>query len=149
MTEYVINSLEELTKTAKEILRDFDKNKMFAFYGKMGSGKTTIIKALCEELGSNDNITSPTFAIVNQYNTFEKGLIYHFDFYRIKSQEEVFDIGYEDYFYNNNYCFIEWPELIENLLPDNCIKVKIDELNKGVRKILIEGTPENSEFKAF
>ncbi len=138
MKEYMISSLEELRSKAKLILRDFNKKKMFAFYGKMGSGKTTLIKALCEELGSKDNITSPTFAIVNQYNAFENGTIYHFDFYRIKSQEEAFDIGYEDYFYDNNYCFIEWPELIENLLPENCVKVRIEEIGEGARNVRIE-----------
>ena len=114
-------------------------NTVFAFYGKMGAGKTTFIKAVCEELGVTDVINSPTFAIVNEYRSEEAGeLIYHFDFYRIKKLEEVYDMGYEDYFYSGALCFIEWPELIEDVLPGDAVKVYIDELEDGSRKIHFE-----------
>ena len=103
-------------------------NTVFALYGKMGAGKTTFVKALCEELGVSDVITSPTFAIVNEYRSDENGeLIYHFDFYRIKKLSEVYDMGYEDYFYSGALCFIEWPELVEELLPGDAVKVTIEE----------------------
>ena len=105
----------------------------------MGAGKTTFIKAICEELGVSDVITSPTFAIVNEYRSDVAGeLIYHFDFYRIKKLEEVYDMGYEDYFYSGALCFIEWPELIEELLPGNAIKVTIEEVENGERKVTLE-----------
>ena len=105
-------------------------------YGKMGAGKTTFVKALCEALGVTDVITSPTFAIVNEYRSDETGeLIYHFDFYRIKKLSEVYDMGYEDYFYSGALCFIEWPELVEELLPGNAVKVTIEELEDGNRVI--------------
>lgn len=109
--------------------------KVFAFYGKMGAGKTTFIKAICEEMGVDDVITSPTFAIVNEYETSEEDTIYHFDFYRIKKIEEVYDMGYEEYFYSGNLCFIEWPELIEDLLPEDATKVTIEEAEDGSRVI--------------
>ena len=110
--------------------------KVFAFYGKMGAGKTTFIKAVCEELGVDDVITSPTFAIVNEYRSETNGeLIYHFDFYRIKKLEEVYDMGYEDYFYSGALCFLEWPELIEELLPDNAVKVTITQNEDDSRTV--------------
>lgn len=101
----------------------------------MGAGKTTFIKALCEELGVDDVITSPTFAIVNDYTAEDDQHIYHFDFYRIKKLEEVFDMGYEDYFYSGSLCFIEWPELIEEILPGDSIKVTITQLEDGSREV--------------
>lgn len=107
-----------------------------AFYGKMGAGKTTFIKALCEELGVEDVITSPTFAIVNEYTIEDNGQsIYHFDFYRIKKLEEVYDMGYEDYFYSGDLCLIEWPELIEEILPEEAIRVTIEEQPGGSRTL--------------
>jgi len=109
--------------------------KVFAFYGKMGAGKTTFIKALCEVLGVEDVITSPTFAIINEYTDGNGDPIYHFDFYRIKKLEEVYDMGYEDYFYSGNLCLLEWPELIEEILPENVIKVTIEEQPDGTRKL--------------
>ena len=113
-------------------------NTVFALYGKMGAGKTTFVKALCEELGVSDVITSPTFAIVNEYRSDEGGeFIYHFDFYLIKKLSEVYDMGYEDYFYSGALCFIEWPELVEELLPGDAVKVTIEELEDGTRKIVI------------
>jgi tRNA threonylcarbamoyladenosine biosynthesis protein TsaE len=106
---------------------------VFAFYGKMGAGKTTFVKAICEELGVEDVITSPTFAIINEYEGDET--IYHFDFYRIKKLEEVYDMGYEDYFYSGALCFIEWPELIEEILPDDAVRVSITEQQDGSRLV--------------
>ena len=110
--------------------------KVFAFYGKMGAGKTTFIKAICEELGVSDVITSPTFALVNEYTAGNGAAIYHFDFYRIKKLEEVYDMGYEDYFYGGNLCFLEWPELIEEILPEDATKVTITEEADGSRKVV-------------
>jgi len=116
-----------------------EKGLVIAFYGKMGAGKTTFIKALCEELGVEDVITSPTFAIVNEYSLplggKLEGALYHFDFYRIKKIEEVYDMGYEDYFYSGNLCLIEWPELIEDLLPEDALRVTIEEQPDGSRII--------------
>ena len=116
-----------------------EKGLIIAFYGKMGAGKTTFIKALCEELGVEDVITSPTFAIVNEYSLplggRLEGALYHFDFYRIKKIEEVYDMGYEDYFYSGNLCLIEWPELIEDLLPEDALRVTIEEQPDGSRII--------------
>ena len=113
-----------------------DDHTVFAMYGKMGAGKTTFTKAVCECLGVEDVINSPTFAIVNEYRSSSTGeLIYHFDFYRIKKLEEVYDMGYEDYFYSGALCFIEWPELIENLLPEDTVKVYIEENEDGSRCI--------------
>ena len=107
---------------------------VFAFYGKMGAGNTTFVKAICEELGVEDVITSPTFAIVNEYqSTKTGGPIYHFDFYRIKKLDEVYDMGYEDYFYSGAPCFLEWPELIEEILPNDAVKVTITEQEDGTR----------------
>ena len=137
--EIKINSLDSIHEAARQFIAAMGDNTVFAFYGKMGAGKTTFIKAVCEELGVTDVITSPTFAIVNEYRSEEAGeLIYHFDFYRIKKLEEVYDMGYEDYFYSGALCFIEWPELIEDVLPGDAVKVYIDELEDGSRKIHFE-----------
>ena len=129
-----ITKVEELTEVARSFLKAFEGEHSFAFYGKMGAGKTTFIKALCRALGSEDYITSPTFALINEYSS-EKGPIFHFDFYRIKNLEEAFDMGYEDYIYSDNYCFIEWPEKIESLLPEGIVEVRITEENGGERLI--------------
>lgn len=129
-----INSLDNIRETAREFIDNMGDHKVFAFYGKMGAGKTTFIKALCEELGVEDVITSPTFAIINEY-TAQDQTIYHFDFYRIKKLEEVYDMGYEDYFYSGALCFIEWPELIEEVLPEDAVKVTITEKEDGTRAI--------------
>ena len=112
-----------------------NKGLVIAFYGKMGAGKTTFIKAICEELGVEDVITSPTFAIVNEYSLPSQEALYHFDFYRIKKLEDVYDMGYEDYFYSGNLCLIEWPELIEELLPEDALRVTIEEQPDGSRTI--------------
>jgi len=134
-----IDSLEKIQEAAHQFVAAMGDNTVFAFYGKMGAGKTTFIKAICQELGVTDNITSPTFAIVNEYRSDIAGeLIYHFDFYRMKKIEEVYDMGYEDYFYSGAICFIEWPELIEDLLPGNTIKVAIQEEENGVRNVTME-----------
>lgn len=121
-----INDKSKLKDAARELIQQFPNEKIFAFYGKMGAGKTTYIQAICRYLGSDDNITSPTFALINEYKTREQKSIFHFDFYRIKDLEEVYDLGYEDYMYSGNYCLIEWPELIESLLPENIVRVKIE-----------------------
>jgi len=135
--EISIKSLDEISKAAQEFVAAMGDKKVFAFYGKMGAGKTTFIKAVCEELGVEDVINSPTFAIVNEYVDGKGEPIYHFDFYRIKKEQEVLDIGYEDYVYSGNVCLMEWPELIENLLPDDAVKVTIEEEKDGSRKVSI------------
>ncbi len=132
----IIDNIDSIGKAAKEFVAQMGEHTIFAFYGKMGSGKTTFIKAICEELGVEDVITSPTFAIVNEYHTATADeVIYHFDFYRIKKTEEVYDMGYEEYFYSGDVCFIEWPELIEDLLPDDAVRVSIHEIEDGKREV--------------
>ena len=128
-----IKSLDNIQEAAKTFLQNMGNARVFAFYGKMGVGKTTFIKALCEQLGVEDVITSPTFALVNEYTPGKGEPIYHFDFYRIKKIEEVYDMGYEDYFYSGNLCLLEWPELIEDLLPEDAVKVTITEKEDGSR----------------
>ena len=130
--EIKIQDLEHIREAAREFINNIGDSSVFAFYGKMGAGKTTFIKAICEELGVKDVITSPTFAIVNEYTT-DNSSIYHFDFYRIKKLEEVYDMGFEDYFYSGSLCLIEWPELIEEVLPENAVKVYITENPDGSR----------------
>ena len=138
--EYIIRieGLEDYKRAAKEFVPFLEKGNVFAFYGAMGSGKTTFIKSLCEELGVEDAINSPTFAIVNEYEDKNRHTIYHFDFYRIKSIAEVYNMGYEEYIYSDAYCFMEWPELIEELLPEEHIRVDIKEESDGTRTIRIE-----------
>ena len=132
--EIKITSLNDIDNAAKAFVEAMDQNTVFAFYGKMGAGKTTFIKAVCEALGVTDVVNSPTFSIVNEYRSETTGeLIYHFDFYRIKKLVEVYDMGYEDYFYSGAVCFIEWPELIEELLPGDAVKVEIAEQEDGSR----------------
>ncbi|MBO5863536.1 MAG: tRNA (adenosine(37)-N6)-threonylcarbamoyltransferase complex ATPase subunit type 1 TsaE [Paludibacteraceae bacterium] len=134
-----IDSLDKIKDTAKEFVSIMGEHKVFVFYGSMGAGKTTFITALCKELGVTDVISSPTFAIVNEYETVSGNSIYHFDFYRINKVEEAFDFGYEDYFYSGNLCFIEWPEKVADLIPDNAVKVFITEKEDGSREIECQG----------
>ena len=142
--EIKIQSIDTIRESAREFIQNIGNRTVFAFYGKMGAGKTTFVKAICEELGVEDVITSPTFAIVNEYETggavansslltLNSSRIYHFDFYRIKRLEEVYDMGYEEYFYSGALCFIEWPELIEDVLPEDAVKVTIEETSNGER----------------
>ena len=134
--ELIVRNLEEIRPAARAFVAAMGGRHVFAFYGKMGAGKTTFIKAVCEELGVTDVINSPTFSIVNEYRAEGTGeLIYHFDFYRISRLEEVYDMGYEDYFYSGAVCLIEWPELAEELLPADALRVSIEEGPDGARKI--------------
>ena len=134
--EIRIDNLDNIREAARQFIAAIGESTVIAFYGKMGAGKTTFIKAVCEELGVDDVITSPTFAIVNEYRSDATGeLIYHFDFYRIKKLEEVYDMGYEDYFYSGALCFIEWPELIEEVLPGDAVNVYIEEQEDGTRTV--------------
>ena len=142
--EISINNLDNIREAAREFINHIGNHKVFAFYGKMGAGKTTFIKAVCEELGVEDVITSPTFAIINEYSIGNHKVqnsklkvqsIFHFDFYRIKKLEEVYDMGYEDYFYSGALCLIEWPELIEEVLPEDAVKITITVLPDDSRSI--------------
>ncbi len=133
--EIKINDLEHIREAARQFIDAMGDQHVFAFYGHMGAGKTTFIKAICEELGVDDVVTSPTFAIVNEYTAADGIPIYHFDFYRIKKLEEVYDMGYEDYFYGDGLCFIEWPEMMEELLPEGATKVQIAENPNGTRTV--------------
>ncbi len=133
--EIRIDNLNEISKAAEEFVRQIDDRRIFAFYGKMGAGKTTFISAVCEALGVRDVINSPTFAIVNEYLSGAGDLIYHFDFYRIKNIGEALDIGYYDYIDSGCLCFMEWPELIESILPDDAVKVYIEEEADGSRVV--------------
>lgn len=129
-----IQDTEHLHEAARAFIDAMkDKGTCFAFYAPMGAGKTTFIKAICEELGVKDVITSPTFAIVNEYTDGEGQPIYHFDFYRIKRQEELLDMGADEYFYSGNKCFMEWPKLVEDALPDDVIKINISVQSDGSR----------------
>lgn len=133
-----IDSLDKINAAATEFIKTMGNNTVFAFRGGMGAGKTTFIKAICENLGVSDVINSPTFAIVNEYRSDSGELIYHFDFYRINKIEEVYDFGYEDYFYSGSLCFIEWPELIEDLLPNDTVNVHVNALEDGSREIVLD-----------
>ena len=132
-----VNNLEELQTAAINILNEFPEERIFLFYGQMGAGKTTFINALCEQLGVLDHTSSPTFSIVNEYHS-ANGTLYHFDFYRLKNEIEALDMGYEEYFYSNNYCFVEWPEKIPNLLPHRNISITIDTIDNQQRIIKVE-----------
>lgn len=137
MKEYVINvpDLTGLQSAAYTILDEMKEDRIFAINGKMGAGKTTLIKALCEVMGVNSVVSSPTFSIVNEYTAGDSSPIYHFDFYRIKKIEEVYDIGYEEYFYSGDFCFIEWPELVMDLLPERYVELSIEEIDNNRRLI--------------
>jgi tRNA threonylcarbamoyladenosine biosynthesis protein TsaE len=135
--EIVIKDKRHLHTAAKQLLEHSADKKIFAFYGSMGAGKTTIIKAICEYLGAIDIVSSPTFTLVNEYKTNSGESIFHIDFYRIKKQEEVYDFGIEEYLTGESYCFMEWPELIEEILPDETVKVRISVDENEQRLLLI------------
>jgi tRNA threonylcarbamoyladenosine biosynthesis protein TsaE len=135
--EIFIKDKRHLPSAAKKLLSSFKDSRIFAFYGSMGAGKTTIIKAVCRELGATDIVSSPTFTLVNEYLTSDGKSIYHIDFYRIRKQEEVFDFGIEEYLTGKSYCFLEWPELVEELLPEETLKVRIHIGNDEERTLAI------------
>ena len=130
-----IPSPDHLDDAARKLLEAFPDNRIFAFYGEMGAGKTTFIKALCRLLKVSDVTSSPSFGLIHEYRSDAGDMVYHFDFYRIDSLEEVYDIGYEEYLYSGNYCFLEWPELIESLLPGDAVRCKISFTGKGDREL--------------
>jgi tRNA threonylcarbamoyladenosine biosynthesis protein TsaE len=125
--EFQVENLEALETVAQAVLSDFSNDRVFAFHGEMGAGKTTFIKVLCKQLGVFDNVSSPTYSLVNEYLDDAGESVYHFDFYRINDPAEAFDIGFEDYLYSNAYCFIEWPQRVENLLPESYVSITISE----------------------
>lgn len=130
----IVNCISELKSVALQLIQ-YKKNKnIICFYGEMGVGKTTFIKEICKNLLVNDNVSSPTFSIVNQYKTKQNKIIYHFDFYRLETEEEAYDMGYEEYFFQNDLCLIEWPEKIEGLIPEDIIKVILTK--KGEQRII-------------
>ncbi|MBI9062343.1 MAG: tRNA (adenosine(37)-N6)-threonylcarbamoyltransferase complex ATPase subunit type 1 TsaE [Marinilabiliaceae bacterium] len=137
METFYIDSLEQINDVARAFLEKFKEERVFAFYGSMGVGKTTFIKALCEVMKVEDTVNSPSFAIVNEYQTTSEKVIYHFDFYRLKEMEEAYDMGYEDYVYSGHYCMIEWPEKIDALLPEGRLDLNLEELEDGRRKITV------------
>ncbi len=126
---YKIYDLNQIPEIAKEIISTA-KYKIILFYGEMGSGKTTLIKEIIKQLGVEDVVNSPTFSLINEYHSRKGNIIYHFDFYRIENEEEAFDIGVEEYFYCNNWCFVEWPDKVENLLPLESVAIHLT-INQG------------------
>lgn len=137
IANFTITDISALSKIAGELLTFAGDQKIFLFYGNMGAGKTTFIKELCAQLGVTEPVTSPTFSIVNEYVGAD-AQVYHFDFYRLKNQEEALDMGYEEYFYSGNYCLIEWPEKIPDLLPLHYIKVSIEVIENQSRRFIFE-----------
>ncbi|MBN1158039.1 MAG: tRNA (adenosine(37)-N6)-threonylcarbamoyltransferase complex ATPase subunit type 1 TsaE [Bacteroidales bacterium] len=138
MKTLMINTLSELDKVAEEFIRLTRGHKRFAFYGPMGSGKTTFIKAVCHAMGAVDVVTSPSFALINEYRSGEGTMFYHIDLYRIESVEELYDIGYEEYFFSDAWCFIEWPEKAEMLLPPDAISVRMEDAGEKSRLVHID-----------
>jgi len=138
MVTYTAKTVEELEKIAPEILKTIGSRRVVTFDAAMGAGKTTLIKALCEAIGTDSIVNSPTFAIVNDYETTTGDSVFHFDMYRLKNIVEAIDMGCEDYFYSGSYCFIEWPEIIESLLPDNIAKISISVGKDNVREIMVD-----------
>ena len=131
----IIFSLDEIDQVAQKIL-DQNPNKVILFNGNMGVGKTTLIKSLSQNLGVKGNTSSPTFSLVNEYQTNENQIVYHFDCYRLKSEVEALDMGIDDYLYSGNWCFIEWPEKIESLIPEKCSVITIEIISNGLRKLI-------------
>ena len=142
--ELWIEDESQLLKVAERIVKHAADQKVFLFYGEMGAGKTTLINSICSYLGVKERTSSPTFSIVNEYR-IPNSSIFHFDFYRLKSQNEALDLGYEEYFYSGAYCFVEWPEKIPELLPENYLKIKIEVMEDNKRKVYL--TDERSSFK--
>lgn len=136
--EIIIQTISDLPAVSKQFLNEYGNVKVMAFYGSMGAGKTTFIKHLCNQLNIIDNVASPTFSIINEYADGIDTIAYHFDFYRIKDETEALDIGYEDYIYSGKFCFIEWPEKIESLLPENILRIQIDVMDNQLRKLTIQ-----------
>ncbi len=137
MLSLTFNNIEQLPDVARRLLEEFPDERFYAFFGSMGVGKTTLIKEICTQLGVEQNVCSPTFAIVNEYADRNSEPIYHFDFYRLKNLDEAYDIGYEEYFYSGCWCFTEWTEKIEPLLPDHYVQIVIKEQN-GIRTLTAE-----------
>ena len=136
-TEIIIKDKKHLHDAADKLLKHFGEKRIFAFYGSMGAGKTTIIKAICKAMGAIDIVSSPTFTLVNEYKTIKGETIYHIDFYRIKKLEEVFDFGIEEYLSGDAWCFMEWPEMIEDILPQETIRIRISVGENEERRLLI------------
>ena len=130
-----INSIKSLDRSARQLLDAFPDKRIFAFYGEMGAGKTTYIKALCRALQVNDITSSPSFGLIHEYALENGESVYHFDFYRIETVEEIFDIGYEEYMFSGEYCFMEWPEMVETILPEETVKIGIEVVNGGEREL--------------
>ena len=130
-----IQHVTQIAEAARQFIEEMGQHRIFAFYGAMGVGKTTFIKEICKKLGVTETVASPTFSIINEYKDGNGEPIYHFDFYRINKLEEVFDFGYEDYFYSDHLCFIEWPELVESILPEDTVRISVVEVPDGSRKI--------------
>ena len=135
---FEINNIEDLSQVSDLLIEWRDKSNIIALYGTMGAGKTTLIKNLCKKLGVQDEVNSPTFALVNEYQTDTLDSIFHFDFYRINRLQEAYEIGLEEYFSGEGLCFVEWPEKIEELLPEDIVKVSISASESGSRSVLIE-----------
>lgn len=140
MMDKLVFSLDEIAQAARQFLEAVGERRVFAFHAEMGVGKTTFIKAVCQQLGVTSPVNSPTFAIINEYQS-PRGAVYHFDLYRLKKPSEAVDIGCEDYFYSGCHCFVEWPELIAGLLPDNCCQVFLRELPDGRRQLTWQDGP--------
>lgn len=133
----IISSSDRLSEAAAQIVAFSENTSVWLFEGPMGAGKTTLIKAICQAMGVKDNVSSPTFSLVNEYHNLKGDIFYHFDFYRIKSEEEASDIGVDEYFYSDDYCFVEWPSMIPSLLPDEYIFINIEILSETERKICL------------
>lgn len=133
-----VNGLGDLAEAAEAILSALDGRSVVAFRGAMGAGKTTLIREICSQLGVTDTVTSPTFAIVNEYGSASGAPVFHFDFYRINRIEEAFDFGYEEYFFSGNLCLVEWPEKIESLLPEDAVTVRIEVVDEDTRIVTVD-----------